>query len=103
MQDWECMIRMPSDYIQTMMIEAYNYSDAKTIAESSTGGKLLNATPQWYDNNNNDDAEDNNDTDIDGGLILFGLAVILIMYAWKWILLIGGIAICIWGIIKTYK
>ena len=47
MQDWKCSVRMPSNHIQTVWVEAYNYSDAVLSAESSTGGKCLNATAQF--------------------------------------------------------
>ena len=98
MQDWECTIQMPSNHIQTMMIEAYDYFDAKTIAESSTGGKLLNATPQW------DDAEDDsNSSEIDGGAVLGIGILLLISVAWKWILLIGCISALCYLVIYAIK
>jgi hypothetical protein len=97
MQDWKCSVRMPSNHIQTVWVEAYNYSDAVSMAESSTGGKCLNAAAQFSSSSASDS---NEGTEINGGLILFGLAVMMIVYAWKWILLIGAILLVIWLIIK---
>lgn len=98
MQDWKCSVRMPSNHIQTVWVEAYNYSDAVLSAESSTGGKCINATPQF--SSSSSASNSNEGAEINGGLILFGLAVMLLIYAWKWILLIGGISLVIWFIIQ---
>lgn len=91
MQDWDCTVRMPSNYLQHIVVEAYNYNDARTIAESSTGGKLLNATPKYTSSN---DAE--SDSSSNGGGILFVLLVVFLIAAWKYILLFGGIALILW-------
>lgn len=98
MQDWKCSVRMPSNHIQTVWVEAYNYSDAVSMAESSTGGKCLNASAQF--SSSSSASNSNEGAEINGGLILFGLAVMLLIYAWKWILLIGGISLVIWFIIQ---
>lgn len=98
MQDWKCSVRMPSNHIQTVWVEAYNYSDAVLSAESSTGGKCINATPQF--SSSSSASNSNEGAEINGGLILFGLAVMLLVYAWKWILLIGAISLVIWFIIQ---
>jgi len=100
MQDWECTIQMPSNHIQTMMVEAYDYFDAKTVAESSTGGKVLNVTPQW---SSDDDAEDNSNSSFDGAGILGIGILLLIAVAWKWILLIGCISALCYLVIYAIK
>ena len=99
MQDWDCTVRMPSNFLQRITVEAYNYNDAKTIAESSTGGKCINATPKYTSSNNNHN--DNSDT-ISGGGILFVLLVLFVVAAWKYILLIGGIALVMWWLWKNW-
>ena len=101
MQDWKCSIRMPSNHIQTVWVEAYNYSDAVLSAESSTGGKCINATPQF--SSSSSASQSSGDTEINGGLVLVGLAVMMLIYAWKWILLIGAISLAIWFIIAICK
>jgi hypothetical protein len=98
MQDWKCSVRMPSNHIQTVWVEAYNYSDAVSMAESSTGGKCLNAAAQF--SSSSSASNSNEGAEINGGLILFGLAVMMLVYAWKWILLIGAISLVIWLVIK---
>ena len=81
MQDWDCTVRMPSNYLQRITVEAYNYNDAKTIAESSTGGKCINATPQYTPSSNNN--HNDNGESISGGGILFLLLIVFVVAAWK--------------------
>lgn len=100
MNEWKCLVRTPSNWLQTVYVEAYTYSDAVAFAESQTGGKCINATPQSSSSNQSSYSSDNNNTEINGGLVLFGLLALFIFYAWKWILLIGGISFVIWLIIK---
>ena len=98
MQDWKCSVRMPSNHIQTVWVEAYNYSDAVSMAESSTGGKCLNASAQF--SSSSSASQSSGDTEINGGLVLVGLALMMLIYAWKWILVIGAISLVIWFIIQ---
>jgi hypothetical protein len=98
MNEWKCTVKTPSNWLQTVRVEAYTHSDAVAFAESQTGGKCITAV---IDNSYNNSASESNDgAEVNGGLILFGLAVLLLVYVWKWILLIGAISLLIWLIIK---
>jgi hypothetical protein len=60
-----------------MIVEAYNYNDARSIAESSTGGKLINATPK-YGAEISDDNSSNSSSSLDvllPGSIFYSLVV----------------------------
>jgi len=100
MQDWKCSVRMPSNHIQTVWIEAYNYSDAVLSAESSTGGKCLNATAQF---GSSSASKSNDGAEISGGGALFVLFLLFVVAAWKYILIIAAIAALIWGVIAIFK
>lgn len=101
-QGWVCTIRTPSNVLQTIEVQAYNRSDAISIAESSTGGKCSMATVQGsgaYQSSGayqNSADSSNGNTEISGGTVLFGLVCLLLLFAWKWILLIGGVALICW-------
>jgi hypothetical protein len=98
MNEWKCTVKTPSNWLQTVRVEAYTHSDAVAFAESQTGGKCITAV---IDNSYNNSASESNDgAEVNGGLILFGLVVLLLVYAWKWILLIGAISLVIWLVIK---
>lgn len=101
MNEWKCMVRTPSNFLQEVYVEAYTRADAVAAAEHNTGGKCINANP-YYDTSSSNSSSSNSsgDTEINGGLILFGLAVMLLVYAWKWILLIGAISLVVWFIIQ---
>lgn len=96
MQDWDCTVRMPSNFIQHITVEAYNYNDAKSIAESSTGGKLLNATPCYTSSSDNDN--ESTGSSIDGGGILVLLVIGFVIFAWKYMLVFGSLALLLWFI-----
>ena len=98
MQTWKCLVRTPSNYIQTLELNAYDYSDAISIAESSTGGKCINATAYWQsDNSVCNDTEDNG-----SGMLALG-AIILLVAAWKWVFLILGISAIVYLIFHLMK
>ena len=97
MQTWKCMVRMPSNFIQNIEVEAYTYSDAVSYAESSTGGKCINATPQWKSSVDEDDDNDQ-PASIDGAGILVLAVIGFVIFFWKYILIIGGIALLLWVI-----
>lgn len=100
MQDWKCMVRMPSNFIQTVWVQAYTYSDAVSVAQSSTGGKCINATPQLNSQSNNSSSDDSDSGGISGGALLFIAVVVFAIAAWKYILLIGVVALMIWALMK---
>ena len=91
---------MPSNHIQTVWVEAYNYSDAVLSAESSTGGKCLNATAQF---GSSSASKSNEGAEISGGGLLLLLFLLFILTAWKYMLIIGAIALVIWIVISMIK
>ena len=101
MQEWKCMVRMPSNFIQTFEVDAYTRSDAITYIESSTGGKCINATPQYRSIGDDSDSETNSSS-IDGGGILFLLVIVFCIAAWKYLLLFGGLALLLWILWKNW-
>ena len=100
MQDWKCSVRMPSNHIQTVWVEAYNYSDAVLSAESSTGGKCLNATALF---GSSSASKSNEGAEISGGGLLLLLFLLFILTASKYLLIIGAIALVIWIVISMIK
>lgn len=101
MQEWDCTVRMPSNYLQHIVVEAYNYNDARTIAESSTGGTLLNATAK-YKSTFDDSESSSSSSSMDGGGILILLVIVFCIAAWKYLLLFGGIALLLWILWKNW-
>ncbi len=102
MNEWKCTVRTPSNWLQTVRVEAYTHRDAVAFAESMTGGKCITAV---IDNSYSSDDEDTNNSDssMNGGFIFLALIVVFLVYAWKWILLISVIAALIWGILQFTK
>jgi hypothetical protein len=102
MNEWKCTVKTPSNWLQTVRVEAYTHSDAVAFAESQTGGKCITAV---IDNSYSSDDEDTNNSgsSMDGGFIFLVLIVVFLVYAWKWIFLIGAIAALIWGIMQFTK
>jgi hypothetical protein len=96
MNEWKCTVKTPSNFLQDVYVEAYTRADAVTAAEHSTGGMCINAVPQFSTSSQSSSIEP---TELNGGLILFGLVVLMFIYAWKWILLICGISFVVWLII----
>jgi hypothetical protein len=108
MQDWKCTIRTPSNWLQTVYVEAYTREDAVAAAENSTGGKCIfsniESTTKWESPFSNSSASNSNDsTEISGGGILFLLFLFFMIAAWKYMLIIGAIALVIWIVISMFK
>ena len=79
MMRWKCTIKTPSNYLQTMFVEAYTHSDAVAFVESQTGGKCIMAT---VDNAGTDDDEQEysgESSGIDGGFVLLALAAFILI------------------------
>jgi len=96
MNDWVCTIRTPSNFLQTIEVQAYDRFDAVSMAESSTGGKCIQANIQGSGAYQNSADSSNGNTEISGGTALFGLVCLMLFFAWKWMLLIGGVALICW-------
>lgn len=105
MNEWKCTVKTPSNFLQDVYVEAYTRADAVAAAEHSTGGKCINAFP-IYDTSssvNSDYGDNESGSSIDGGFILAVALIVFLVYAWKWVLLIGGIAALIWFAIQFSK
>jgi hypothetical protein len=108
MQDWKCTIRTPSNWLQTVYVEAYTREDAVAAAEHRTGGKCIFAniesTSKWESPFSNSSASNSNDgAEISGGGILFVLFLLFMIAAWKYILIIAAIVLVIWIVISMFK
>lgn len=105
MMRWKCTIKTPSNYLQTMFVEAYTHSDAVAFVESQTGGKCIMAT---VDNVGIDEEDDDNNSssgsgEIDGGFVLLALAAFILIAAWKYVLVFAIIGLGIWFLLNTLK
>jgi hypothetical protein len=102
MNEWKCTVRTPSNWIQTVRVEAYTHSDAVAFAESMTGGKCIMAVVDnsYNSSDNNSPSSSGDMTEINPVGLLVIAAIVFLVAAWKYILIIGGIALLIWFIIK---
>ena len=103
MMRWKCTIKTPSNYLQTMFVEAYTHSDAVAFAESQTGGKCIMAT---VDNVGTDDDEEEysgSSSGIDGAFVLLALTAFILIAAWKYVLVFAIIGLGIWFLLNTLK
>ncbi len=100
MIEWKCTVKTPSNWLQTVRVEAYTHSDAVAFAESQTGGKCINAVPQSQAFNSQSNSNNNSGSSVDGGGIFLLLIAVFLIAAWKYIFIILGIALLIWAIMK---
>jgi hypothetical protein len=90
-----------SEFFQyyTETVEALTSHDAELKVKRSNPGCIVRTTRSWDDYDDDVNSSDSN-VSMNGGFILALLLIAFLVYAWKWILLIGGIAALIWGIIQ---
>jgi len=100
MNEWKCTIKTPSNWLQTVYVEAYTHSDAVTFAESQTGGKCIMAVPDNSYSSSSSSNDNNSEASFSPGFVFFLLAAVFFVYAWKWILLIAIAILFIWFIAK---
>ena len=101
MNEWKCTVKTPSNFLQTVRVEAYTHSDAVAFAESMTGGKCIMAV---IDNSySSDDNEEYSGTSsgIDGGFVLLALVAFILVAAWKYVLVVGVIGLGIWLLLNN--
>ena len=110
MPDWEVTVMTDSNYIKRVRVnDCYTRTDAEASALGMTGAqKVLASTPKTYKDYSDDDNSSSSSsyTSSDGGDaigILFLFPLLLLFAFWQYILLIGGIALVIWLIIKYSK
>ena len=108
MPDWEVTVMTDSNYIKRVRVnDCYTRTDAEASALGMTGAKkVLASTPKTYKDDVDDDYSSSSSyssTSSDGGdgagFLVLG-ALFLLFYFWKFILLIGSIALVIWLLIK---
>ena len=108
MPDWEVTVMTDSNYIKRVRVnDCYTRTDAEASALGMTGAKkVLASTPKTYKDDVDDDyssSSSSSSTSSDGGdgagFLVLG-ALFLLFYFWKFILLIGSIALVIWLLIK---
>ena len=103
MMQWRCTVKTPSNWMQTIHVEAYTHSDAVAFAESQTGGKCIMATVENVGTNDDNNYHTPTENDVSlGGWLVVGIIVFMIA-AWKYLLLFGAIAFGIWLIITSFK
>ena len=114
MPDWEVTVMTDSNYIKRVRVnDCYTRTDAEASALGMTGAqRVIASTPKTYKDYSDDDDDDYSSsssstyTSSDGGDaigILFLFPLLLLFAFWQYILLIGGIALVIWLIIKYSK
>ena len=102
MNEWKCTVKTPSNWLQTVRVEAYTHSDAVAFAESQTGGKCIMAVIDNSYSSDDNESRSGSSSGFDGGFVLFGLMALMLIYAWKWILLLCGISFVIWMIMMQF-
>jgi hypothetical protein len=103
MNEWKCTIRTPSNWLQTVRVEAYTHSDAVAFAESQTGGKCIMAVIDNSYSSDDNESISGSSSEIDGGFVLLALAAFILIAAWKYVLVFAIIGLGIWFLLNTLK
>jgi hypothetical protein len=105
MTDWEVTVVTDSNYIKKVRVDdCITRKDAEAAALGMTGAqRVIVSTPKTYkdtteDYSSSSTSSSSGDGDL-GGFVILGI-VFLIFALWKIILLVGGIALAIWLIMK---
>lgn len=108
MPDWEVTVMTDSNYIKRVRVDdCITRQDAEAQALGMTGAqRVVVSNPKTYKDDDVDDyssSSSSSSTSSDGGdgagFLVLG-ALFLLFYFWKFILLIGSIALVIWLLIK---
>jgi hypothetical protein len=103
MNEWKCTIKTPSNWLQTVRVEAYTHSDAVAFAESQTGGKCIMAVIDNSYSSDDNESISGSSSEIDGGFVLLALAAFILIAAWKYVLVFAIIGLGIWFLLNTLK
>lgn len=103
MNEWKCTVRTPSNWLQTVRVEAYTYSDAVSFAESMTGGKCITAVIDNSYSSDDNESDSGSSSGFDGGFVLLLIAACILVAAWKYILLFVMIGLGIWFLLNISK
>lgn len=107
MPDWEVTVMTDSNYIKRVRVDdCITRQDAEAQALGMTGAqRVVVSNPKTYKDDVDDysSSSSSSSTSSDGGdgagFLVLG-ALFLLFYFWKFILLIGSIALVIWLLIK---
>jgi hypothetical protein len=104
MPDWEVTVITDSNYIKKVRVDdCITRQDAEAQALGMTGAqRVVASNPKTYKDDADDDyssASHSPDGGDASGFLVLG-ALFLLFYFWKFILLIGSIALVIWLLIK---
>jgi hypothetical protein len=103
MNEWKCTVRTPSNWLQTVRVEAYTHSDAVAFAESMTGGKCITAVIDNSYSSDDEESSSGSSSGFDGGFVLLAMVAFILIAAWKYVLLIAIIGLGIWFLLNTLK
>jgi len=103
MNEWKCTVKTPSNWLQTVRVEAYTHSDAVAFAESMTGGKCIMAVIDNSYSSDDNESSSGSSSEIDGGLVLLAMLAFILIAAWKYVLVFAIIGLGIWFLLNTLK
>jgi len=103
MNEWKCTVKTPSNFLQTVRVEAYTHSDAVAFAESMTGGKCIMAVLDNSYSSNDNESDSGSSSELNGGFMLLLALGFVLVAAWKYILLFVILGLGIWFILNILK
>ena len=103
MNEWKCTIKTPSNWLQTVRVEAYTHSDAVAFAESQTGGKCIMAVIDNSYSSDDNESDSGSSSGFDGGFVLLALVAFILIAAWKYVLLFAILGLGIWFLLNISK
>jgi|688.fasta_scaffold355778_2 hypothetical protein len=103
MNEWKCTVKTPSNWLQTVRVEAYTHSDAVAFAESMTGGKCIMAVIDNSYSSDDNESDSGSSSGFDGGFVLLALVAFILIAAWKYVLLFAILGLGIWFLLNISK
>jgi hypothetical protein len=103
MNEWKCTVKTPSNWLQTVRVEAYTHSDAVAFAESMTGGKCIMAVIDNSYSSDDNESDSGSSSGIDSGFVLLLIAAFILVTAWKYMLILAIICLGIWVLLNTLR
>ena len=103
MNEWKCTVKTPSNWLQTVRVEAYTHSDAVAFAESMTGGKCITAVIDNSYSSDDEESSSGSSSGFDGGFVLLALVAFILIAAWKYVLLFSILGLGIWFLLNISK
>jgi hypothetical protein len=103
MNEWKCTVKTPSNWLQTVRVEAYTHSDAVAFAESMTGGKCITAVIDNSYSSDDEESSSGSSSGFDGGFVLLAMVAFILIAAWKYVLLFAILGLGIWFLLNISK